>query len=60
MANWQEKKAKRQRDLIEKEKQLLMAGVTFTPEINAKSKELMKKKGQMLPIYEREIHHVRH
>ena len=30
-----------------------MASVTFTPEINAKSKELMKKKGQILPIYER-------
>jgi hypothetical protein len=31
MANWQEKRAKKQRDLIEKEKQLSMAGVTFTP-----------------------------
>ena len=60
MANWQEKRAKRQRDLIEKEKQLSMAGVTFTPQINARSKELMKKKGQMLPIYERQIHHVKY
>lgn len=32
---------------------MLMAGVTFTPEINARSKELMKKKGQMPPIHER-------
>jgi len=51
MATWQERKAKKQQELVEKEKELLMAGVTFTPEINPKSKELMKKKGNMLPIY---------
>lgn len=59
MANWQEKKEKKQQERIEREKELLMAGVTFTPEINARSKQLMKKKGQMLPIYERDIHHIR-
>jgi hypothetical protein len=31
-----------------------MNGVTFTPTINPKSKLLMKKKGNMLPIYERD------
>jgi hypothetical protein len=32
---------------------LSMEGVTFTPEINAKSREIMKKKGNITPIYER-------
>jgi hypothetical protein len=31
MANWQEQKVKKQQERIEKEKELLMAGVTFTP-----------------------------
>lgn len=38
MANWQEKKEKKQQERIEREKEILMAGVTFTPEINARSK----------------------
>jgi len=32
---------------------LTMEGVTFTPEINPKSREIMKKKGTIAPIYER-------
>jgi hypothetical protein len=51
IANWQEKKVLKQKERMEREKELVMAGVTFTPEINARSKFLMKKKGQMLPIY---------
>jgi hypothetical protein len=33
---------------------ITMEGVTFTPEINARSREIMKKKGTIAPIYERE------
>jgi hypothetical protein len=41
--------------MIKREQALSMNGVTFTPEINAKSKQLMKKKGNLLPIYERDL-----
>ncbi len=31
-----------------------MEGVTFTPELNPRSREIMKKKGTIAPIYQRE------
>lgn len=54
IALWQEKKERRIQERIERELRLTMEGVTFTPEINARSREIMKRKGAIAPIYERE------
>jgi hypothetical protein len=39
--------------MIEREVKISMKGVTFRPEINPRSREIMKKKGIIVPIYER-------
>lgn len=54
IAVWQQKKQKRTKERMEKLTKLSMEGVTFTPEINARSRMIMKKKGLTTPIYERQ------
>ena len=53
MTNWEQKRRLRQEKMAEREKIQSMNGVTFTPEINAKSKRLMKNRGDGVPIFER-------
>lgn len=51
---WEEKKQKKMQEQLEKEKQMAMTCLTFTPQINSKSKALAKRRGDELPLYQRE------
>jgi hypothetical protein len=53
MVIWQEKKDKKNQERILKNKEIFKTEATFVPTINLKSKILMKKKGETLPIFER-------
>lgn len=50
---WQEKKDKKNQERILKNREIFKTEATFVPTINVKSKLLMKKKGEALPIFER-------
>ena len=54
MKNWSEVRDKKIQDIAAKQGQKAMEQTSFRPQLNPKTEHMMKKKGQRVPVYEKE------